>query len=122
MKVAVTAQNKNLESLIDSRFGRCQNFLIVDTDTLDFKVIENTSKSASQGAGIASAQTIINENVEVLITGKIGPNAYNVFKQAGTKVFSCGEGSVKEIIEEFKKGSLVEVQGPNNKGVNKGGR
>ena len=34
MKVAVSATGNNLEAELDPRFGRCQWFVIVDTDQL----------------------------------------------------------------------------------------
>jgi len=39
MKVAITSSGNTLDALIDPRFGRCAYFIIVDTDTMQFKVI-----------------------------------------------------------------------------------
>ena len=52
MIVAVSATGKDLNSQVDPRFGRCQNFLIVNTDTMEFEAIENPNINASGGAGI----------------------------------------------------------------------
>lgn len=41
MKICVTSQGDNLEARVDPRFGRCQYFLIIDTDTLKFESIKN---------------------------------------------------------------------------------
>jgi predicted Fe-Mo cluster-binding NifX family protein len=41
MKVAVTAQGKDLGDQVDPRFGRCPYFLVVDTDTMVAEAIEN---------------------------------------------------------------------------------
>ena len=41
MKVAVTASQPDLESPVDPRFGRCEYFIIVDTETGQFETYEN---------------------------------------------------------------------------------
>ena len=50
MKICVTSRGESLESEVDSRFGRCRFFIIVDTDTLDFEVVENQYAGISGGA------------------------------------------------------------------------
>lgn len=44
MKICISAKGKEKESLLDRRFGRCDYFQIYDTETGDFKVLENESK------------------------------------------------------------------------------
>ena len=56
MKVAVTSSGKSLDSAVDPRFGRAAYFLIVDTDSLDFEVVDNADNiNAFKGAGIQAA-------------------------------------------------------------------
>ncbi len=56
MKVAVTSSGKTLDSPVDPRFGRAAYFLIVDTDSLEFEVVDNTDNiNAFKGAGIQAA-------------------------------------------------------------------
>jgi len=68
MKIAITANEDNLESNIDTRFGRCRYFLIVDTNTMNFESISNESAMTSGGAGIQAAQTIVNAGIEAVLT------------------------------------------------------
>ena len=50
MKVAITAQGRELESQIDLRFGRAKLLTGADADTGDFKVQDNTvNLNAAQG-------------------------------------------------------------------------
>jgi predicted Fe-Mo cluster-binding NifX family protein len=113
MKLAVTAKSNILESEIDPRFGRCNYFLIVDTDKMSFKSISNESAMASGGAGIQAAQNVAKAGVEVVVTGNIGPNAFQTLSAAGIKVFTGLDGTVKEAIEKYKKGELKETEAPN---------
>jgi hypothetical protein len=76
MKIAVSASSPALESPVDPRFGRCLYFLIVDPETMEFEAVENPYVSASGGAGIQAAQLVIQKNVEAVLTGSCGPNAF----------------------------------------------
>ncbi len=110
MKIAVTSRSNNLESEIDPRFGRCSFFLIIDTDTMDFKSISNESAMSSGGAGIQAAQTIAKVGAEVVITGNIGPNAFQTLSAAGIKVYTGANGTIKEVIEKYNKGELKKTE------------
>ena len=113
MKIAVTAKDITLESAVDPRFGRCSHFLIVDTDTMSFESISNESAMASGGAGIQAAQTLAKTGIEAVITGNMGPNAFQTLSAAKIKVFIGANGTIKEAIEKYKKGELNETESPN---------
>lgn len=110
MKIAVSSLGNDLNAQVDPRFGRCQFFLIVDAETLEFKALSNESAMASGGAGIQAAETVSREGVEVMITGNVGPNAYRTLNAAGIKIATGAGGiTVKEALEKFKRGELGET-------------
>ena len=109
MKIAVTATDDNLESQIDPRFGRCSYFLIIDIDTMNFESISNESSLASGGAGIQAAQTVAKAGVDAVVTGNMGPNAFQTLSAAGIAVFTGANGTVKETVEKYKKGELKKT-------------
>ena len=113
MKIAVTAIDNKIESEIDPRFGRCKYFLIIDTETMNCDPISNESAMSSGGAGIQAAQTIAKTGVKIVVTGNIGPNAFQTLTAAGIKVFTGAKGKVNEAIENYKKGDLRETEAPN---------
>jgi predicted Fe-Mo cluster-binding NifX family protein len=112
MKIAIPASSDKLEANLDPRFGRCQYFLIVDSDSMDFNAIPNDSINAAHGAGIQAAQIIANMGVDVVITGNVGPNAFNVLFASGIKIVTGASGNIKDVIEKFKSGQLKEVKNP----------
>jgi predicted Fe-Mo cluster-binding NifX family protein len=112
MKICITSQGNNLEAQIDPRFGRCQYFIIVDTDTMAFEVVENPSMSAMGGAGVQSGQLIAGKDVKVVLTGNVGPNAFNTLSAAGVEIIVGVSGVVKDAVEKYKSGELKSTEGP----------
>lgn len=113
MKLCVTSSGQSLDDIMDPRFGRCQYFIISDTDNLQFEAIQNPAASAGGGAGIQAAQLIANKGVEALVTGNVGPNAYNTLTAAGIKIVVGLTGiTVREAVEGFKAGKHEYTAGP----------
>ena len=109
LKIAISAVSGSLDAQIDPRFGRCQCFVIVDSDTMDLETIPNVSRSSASGAGIQAAQTIANKGVKLVITGSVGPNAYQVLSSAGIDIITGVYGTVREAVEKFKSGQLRDT-------------
>ncbi len=108
MKLAVTSQGNNLQSSLDSRFGRARYFVIVDTETGAFSAVDNTvNLNAAQGAGIQAGKRVAELGVEAVITGHVGPKAFSTLEAAGVKVHTDASGTVAEAIEQFKTGKLA---------------
>ncbi|WP_053955720.1 NifB/NifX family molybdenum-iron cluster-binding protein [Inediibacterium massiliense] len=112
MKICVSSLGKEKTSMMDDRFGRCQYFFIVDTQTNEEKVLENKGLTATQGAGIAAGQQIVDEKVDVLITGYIGPNAMKVLQGSDIKIYKGKGLAIQEEIDAFKKENLDEIKNP----------
>lgn len=113
MKIAITSTGKTLNSQVDPRFGRAAYFIIIDTETMDFNVIENESVAAAGGAGISSAKVVIDSDVNTVLTGNCGPNAERTLTAASVKLYTAVTGTISEAIELFKSGKLTEAAGPN---------
>jgi predicted Fe-Mo cluster-binding NifX family protein len=106
MEICVTATAGDLDAQVDPRFGRCLYFVIVDAETMKFEAIPNTALGAMGGAGIQAAQTVASKGVEALITGNVGPNAFQALSAAGVKIITGAFGTVREVIERYKRGEL----------------
>ena len=113
MKIAVTSTGPTLDDNVEARFGRCPYFLIVDTDTMQLEAIENPNIALGGGAGIQSAQLMSEKGVTTVLTGNCGPNAFNVFGQAGIQVIVGVSGVVRNAVEQFKTGAFSSASGPN---------
>ena len=101
MKIAVTAKGGSLNSQMDERFGRCEYFIIVDSETMRFNAVFNPSAASSGGAGPSAAREIAKHGAEVLITGNVGVNAKQALDAAGIKVVTMAGGTVKEVVDKY---------------------
>ncbi len=107
MKLAITAAGPDLSSPIDQRFGRARYLLIVDTPERTVQAIDNLAgMNAAQGAGIQAAQSVIDNQATVLITGHCGPKAFRALEAGGIHVYLAPRGTVDEAIGKFQTGEL----------------
>ena len=99
MKIAITSTGNNLDSEVSLVFARSPYFIVADLEDGDIKetsAVENPSKN-ERGAGISAAQFIANKNVDALISGAVGPNAFNILKQIGKKTATSPKSTIEII-------------------------
>ena len=116
MKICVTAVSGSLDAQIDPRFGRCPYFVIVDSETMEFEAVRNIAAGSMSGAGIQAAQMVASKGARVVLTGNIGPNAFQALSAAGVKVVTGAIGNVEEVVEKYKRGELKESSSPTVRG------
>lgn len=109
MKIAITATGDSLEAKVDPRFGRCAYFLVVDVDTMEVEAIENAGASAGGGAGILAGQAVADAGAQAVLTGNVGPNAFQTLSALGLSMYTDVTGTVKEAVEQYKAGELQET-------------
>jgi predicted Fe-Mo cluster-binding NifX family protein len=112
MKICITSNGKDLVSQVDPRFGRCENFIIFDIENGQYEVLANTQAQLAGGAGIQSAQTVVTQGAQVVLTGNMGPNAHQVLSSAGITIMTGVSGSVQEAIENYRQGKYQPSVSP----------
>jgi predicted Fe-Mo cluster-binding NifX family protein len=116
MRIAVAASGKELTSAVDDRFGRAPWFLIVDTSTGDVEAIENDGAGQMSGAGPKAAQMIASREVDCLVAGHCGPNAFAALAAHGIDVFVAPKATAADAIEDVKAGKLTRASQADVKG------
>ena len=110
MKIAITAQGTDFSSPVDPRFGRAKYFLVVDTETEAVAVYDNEQNlNLPQGAGIQAGQTVVNLGVEAVLTGQVGPKAFNILRAGKVAIYAGVSGTVREALADFKAGKFKPV-------------
>ncbi len=108
-KVAVSSEGPGMNDRVDPRFGRAGGFVVVDMDTMSHTYVDNgQSQVLPRGAGIQAAQTVANAGAGVVLTGVVGPKAFQALDAAGIRVGQdLGGLTVAEAIERYKAGRVV---------------
>ena len=81
-----------MNALVDPRLERAWQFLLVDTESMEFDVLDNPNVGAMGGAGIQTAQLLASNGVQAVITGNCGPNAFTTLNAAGIQVYIGASG------------------------------
>jgi len=111
MKICVTSNGPTMDASVDPRFGRCQYFVFVDSETMEHEAMPNPGIGASSGAGIQAAQTVVDKGAGVVITGQVGPNAIQTLGAANISIVTGASGTISDAIEQYKSGRLQAAPG-----------
>lgn len=117
MKIAVSAEGQYLSSTIDPRFGRAKGFIVYDTETRDFKYVDNKQNlESAQGAGIQSAVTVIDAGASAVITGNVGPKAFTALSKGEVDIYLCSDCTVSEALDKVNRGDILKCGDANVEG------
>ncbi len=112
MKIAFTSKGKDLDAQVDARFGRCEFILVLNDETNEIEIIENSDSSQeAHGAGPKTAQKLFNSNIDVLITGNgPGGNAATVLERANLDIYiGAADKTIKDALAAYKDNSLQKL-------------
>ncbi|MBN2583783.1 MAG: NifB/NifX family molybdenum-iron cluster-binding protein [Planctomycetes bacterium] len=117
MKVCIPASGEGLDAVMDVRLGRAAKLVFVDTDSGEVESVDNTQNlNAAQGAGIQTGQQIIDGGAEAVVARNVGPKAYALLSAACVKVYQADSGTVGQLVEQLKLGSLKAMGASNVEG------
>lgn len=107
MKIAIGLEENNYNSQVDRRFGRASFFILIDTVTNNYEIIENEAKDEPTGAGLKVVKNLVNLGVEEIIAGEIGPKAAVLIEEFNIPVYKLGElKKVNEVMENYREKRL----------------
>ena len=113
MRVIVSAQGQSLEAPASPIFGRCPTYILADTDTAEFQALTNPAMNQGGGAGIQAAQFVVEQGAQAVLTGNLGPNAFEVLQAAGVPAYLVPEGTVRQAMDAFVSGWLQQIGAAN---------
>lgn len=116
MSIAISIASASPDASPHSHFGRAPAFLLVDPATGERRAADNPALGASGGAGIQAAEFIVRQGVEAVISGSIGPKAYQVLAAAGIRMYEAEAGSVEDLLSRYQNGELTPIEKPSGGG------
>ena len=109
MQVAISSSGSDLNSQVYPQFGRAPYILIVDSDTMQYEALENPNVASAGKAGIKTAQLVADKGTQVVLTGNVGPNAFDVLWAASIEVIKGVSGTVESAVKRYLQGHLQPV-------------
>jgi len=113
MRIIVSAQGESLDAPASPVFGRCPTYILVDTVTGEFQALPNPAMNQGGGAGIQAAQFVVEQGAQAVLSGNLGPNAFDVLQAAGIPTYVVTEGTVRQAVEAFKAQRLQPMGSAN---------
>ena len=108
MKICIPTMGENgLDNQVGEHFGRVPTYTIVDLDTNEVKVIQNTSEHMG-GQGYPP-EIMAKEGVNAMVCRGLGRRAIMMFEELGIDVYIGASGTVKDVIDAFKQDRLQKA-------------
>ena len=112
MRIAIPTDGETgLNELVGQHFGRVRNYTIVDSETNETTILPNTSHHMG-GVGYPP-ELLAEAGVDTLLCSGLGRRAIQMFQEKGVHVHVSAHGTVKDAIESWKRGELVEATDEN---------
>ena len=119
-KIAVSSEGPSIQDRVDPRYGRAGGFLIAeykdDTEEPVYSYLDNgDAQLLAQGAGIATTEHLVNAGVNVVLSGYVGPKAFEALSGVGIEVVQNMDGlTVAEALQKYASGNYEVAKGPNH--------
>ena len=108
--ICVSAAEGSPDAPCEEHFGRAPFYILIDTDSGEWRAVENRSPGPCGGKEPAAIRILMEHGVAILITGRVGGTGLEALAAAGIHVFSCGqEKSVGEALHLFRAGGMTRI-------------
>ncbi len=109
MLIALSSSGESKNSTLDHHFGRCAYFAFYDDEKDEWRFEPNEAAKKTSGAGIQAAQFVLDQKAEVIITGEVGPKAWQVLQPAPLEVFQLSGVTLEEAVQAYREGKARKM-------------
>lgn len=109
MIVVIPTKEVGEKSFVSDQLGRTKYFYIYDTDAKSGRVYNNISKNENHGAGVKTAEFLLQQHADVLITPRVGQKALDLLLETNIRIYKSNAKIVKENIKDFLNDELEEL-------------
>ncbi len=111
-RIVITSDSKGPDGSVSSTFERCRYFISYDLATKRFSTAANPYFN-EMNPGAREARFIANKSEEAVISGNIGPAAYQTLENFNIDVYLVHKTSVRDAVRLFLEGNLIHVKSQN---------
>jgi predicted Fe-Mo cluster-binding NifX family protein len=106
MRVAVSSLGTSLDAWAGGAFGACSQFLVVDTETMEYVTISVPDEQLDPSkVSLPTIRALARQDVQVIITGRIKDICRQTMDNLGIEVIDGAEGmTVREAISLYTSG------------------
>ena len=108
-RIIVASDSDDLDGTVFYWLSSSPYFILYDTSKNEMTIIKNPYAAQVRGMGIAVAQMLIRQDIDAVIVGGIGPQAFDAFYLAKVKVYRAVTGSVRDAIMNYQLGESNEL-------------
>ena len=112
-RIIVASDSGDLDGTVFYRFSSSPYFILYDTNKNEMTIIKNPYAAQVRGMGIVLVQMLIRQDIDAVIVGGIGPQAFDAFYLAKVKVYSAVTGSVRNAIMNYQLEKLTALKEAN---------
>lgn len=111
MKIAVGSLGANLDAWVGARFGYCPQFVVVDTETMDYFVVAMPPTESEEEASLKAIRIVVQNGADVVIVEEAKPGCRMVMTQLGVEVIEGVQGlTVRQAVERYQSGQLARPE------------
>ena len=111
MRVAVSSSGSSLDAWVGGPFGTCSQFLVVDTETMEYLTISVPAEQLDpNNVSLPAIRALARQDVGVVITGRIKDICRQTMANLGIEVIDGAEGmTVREAVSLYTSGGSRAV-------------
>lgn len=109
-RIAVASYGGTLDSKIGP-LARCTHFIVFEGSPEKYTVVESRPRGDPNEKGPYAAERLAKMNVGTVITGTIGPRAFEILRDAGISVKGGCSGKVSDAVRSCAAGKLKNCKG-----------
>jgi cation diffusion facilitator family transporter len=110
--IAVPITGGSLEDPLDSHFGRCAAFAVVEVEgrkVEGVRIVENPHRSLEYGSGRETARLVIEAGADVVIADHLGEGSAASLREAKVEIIiGVPPMKAKEAVEKYLRGELKQ--------------
>ncbi len=112
-RVIVPADSASIDGQVYYRFASAPYFILYDFTESKMTAIQNPYAAQVRGMGITVVQMLLQQKIDAVIVGGIGPQSFDTFYLAKVEIYGPVTGSVRTAIRNYQLEKIPELKEAN---------